>query len=73
MAGGRRINDHKNWMGSPSKESPLPMQSKMKQETSAEGAGAVMRYEDTTETIKAQQMEGMRKAKAMPMKPNYRG
>lgn len=72
MAGGQKINDHKAWMGGPSKESPLPMGSKMKQYISAEGAGAEMDYEDTTEKVKAQQVMGASKAKARPQKPLYR-
>jgi hypothetical protein len=69
---GRKINDHSNWMGAPSKESPLPMKSKMKQEMSAEGAGSLSRYEDTTEAIKAQQDLGIKKAKSHMQKPEYR-
>lgn len=72
MAGGRRIDDHSNWMGAPSKESPLPMQSKMKQESSAEGAGRLGKYEDTTEAIKGVQMAGEAKIKARPLKDGYR-
>lgn len=70
--GGRRIDDHSNWIGAGSKESPLPMQSKMKQYSSAEGAGAEMDYEDTTEKIHAAQELAARKAKAHPVKPAYR-
>lgn len=70
---GQKINDHSAWCGKSSKESPLPMGCKMKQFNSAEGAGEVMKYEDTTEAIKAGQMEGNKKIKAHPMKqPNYR-
>ena len=72
MAGGRKIDDHSNWIGSGSKESPLPMNSKMKQYTSAVGAGSEMDYEDTTEQIKEQQDKGIAKIKSHPMKPNYR-
>jgi hypothetical protein len=71
-SGGQRIDDHSFWAGGASKESPMPMQSKMKQETSALGAGSVSRYEDTTETIKSQQVEGASKVKARPLKANYR-
>jgi hypothetical protein len=72
MAGGQKINDRGSWAGSASKESPLPMGSKMKQYNSAEGAGAEMDYEDTSEKIKSQQVEGVSKAKARPQKPLYR-
>ncbi len=72
MAGGQKINDHSFWAGGSSKESPLPMNSKMKQYTSAEGSGKVSMYEDTTEEIKKQQEQGNAKIKAHPMKSNYR-
>lgn len=72
MAGGQKINDHSFWAGSSSKESPLPMQSKMKQYSSAEGAGEENDYEDTTEKIKSQQLAGVSKIKGRPMKPGYR-
>ena len=70
--GGQAINDHSSWAGKSSKESPLPMGSKMKQYTSAEGAGEVMRYEDTTEEIKKSQVEADRQIKNRPLMPNYR-
>lgn len=72
MARAQRIDDHASWMGKSSKESPLPMESKMKFESSAEGAGSEMDYEDTTEEIRKQQVDGTRKVKSHPMKPNYR-
>lgn len=71
-SGGQRIDDHSFWAGGPSKESPLPMGSKMKQYTSAEGAGSELDYEDTTEKVKAQQELGASKVKAHPQKPLYR-
>ena len=72
-SGGRRIDDHSFWAGSKSKDSVFPDgPHKTKDESSAEGAGSLMRYEDTTETIKAQQNDGIGKIKARPMKPNYR-
>jgi len=49
------------------------MGAKVKNESSAVGAGAVMKYEDTTETIKSQQEMGIKKAKSHPMKTGYRG
>lgn len=72
MSGGKRIDDHKAWMGSGSKGVPLPMGSKMKSESSAEGAGHEMYYEDTTEAIKAAQEKGDAKAKSHKMKDGYR-
>ena len=72
MAGGQRIDDHSFWAGGASKESPLPMNSKMKQYVSAEGAGHEADYEDTSEKVKEQQMKGVAKIKARPMAPSYR-
>jgi hypothetical protein len=71
-SGGMRIDDHAFFAGGPSKESPLPMKSAMKQYTSAEGAGSEMDYEDTSPKIKEMQDAGIAKAKAHPLKPNYR-
>ena len=68
---GRRIDDHSFWAGKGSGGSVLPLGSKMKQESSAEGAGSLGKYEDTTETIKSQQEMGIGKAKSHPMKPGY--
>jgi len=73
MSGGRRIDDHGSWMGMGSKGNPLPEGVKMKYETSAEGAGELNKYEDTTEAIKAGQEEAVKKIKSHPMKqPDYR-
>lgn len=69
---GQKINDHSFWAGGKSKESVFPMSAKMKQYSSAEGAGAVGHYEDTTETIKSQQEQGIRKANAHKQKASYR-
>ncbi len=69
---GRKINDHSSWMGKSSKESPLPMQSKMKQESSSEGFGALSTYEDTTESIKSQQEMSKKKVHGHPMKVGHR-
>jgi hypothetical protein len=69
---GRLISDHSNWIGSPSKESPLPMQAKMKQEMSANGAGELGYYEDTTEAIKASQEMAKKKIAGHPRKADHR-
>lgn len=69
---GRRIDDHSSWIGKGSKGSVFPEGVKTKNESSAEGAGKVSKYEDTTETIKEQQEMGNKKVKAHPMKPGYR-
>ncbi len=72
-SGGRRIDDHSFWAGGKSKDSVFPKGVHTKDESSAEGAGSVMKYEDTTEAIRAGQVEGTKKIKAHPMKqPNYR-
>lgn len=74
MSGGQRIDDHSFWAGGKSKASVFPDgPHKEKMESSAEGAGPVMKYEDTTEAIRLAQMEGARKAKSHQGKlPQYR-
>jgi len=68
---GMKIKDHSFFAGSGSPRFPKGVHTK--DESSAEGAGAVMKYEDTTEAIKASQVEGTKKIKAHPTKqPNYR-
>ncbi len=70
---GRKINDHSFWAGGKGKDSVLPDgPHKVKAESSAEGAGAVGKYEDTTEAIKSQQMMNDSKIKGRPMKAGYR-
>lgn len=73
-SGGQRIDDHSFWAGSKGKDSVFPDgPHKCKDESSAEGAGSVMKYEDTTEAIKMSQEAGAKKIKSHPMKqPNYR-
>jgi hypothetical protein len=73
-SGGQRIDDHSFWAGAGSKDSVFPDgPHKCKDESSAEGSGSVMKYEDTTEAIRATQVEGVKKVKAHPMKqPGYR-
>lgn len=73
-SGGQRIDDHSFWAGSASKDSRFPDgPHKTKDESSAEGSGAVSKYEDTTKAIRTAQVEGSGKIKARPMKqPGYR-
>lgn len=72
-SGGQRIDDHSFWGGAKGKASVFPDgPHKVKMESSAEGAGAEMDYEDTTEKIRAQQVKGAQKIKEHPMKPLYR-
>lgn len=69
---GQKIADRSFWAGGMSKNSVLAQGVKHKPESSADGVGSVGRYEDTTEAIKSQQEMGEKKAKARPMKENYR-
>lgn len=69
---GRKISDHSFWAGSKSKGSVFPEGVKTKDESSAEGAGDLKRYEDTTESIKGQQKMGAGKMRQHGTKPSYR-
>lgn len=69
---GRRIDDHRSFAGERGKDYPLPVGNKMKGFKSAEGAGSVADYPDTSEAIHADQVKGEAKAKAHKMKPGYR-
>jgi hypothetical protein len=71
--GGKHITDHSWWGGSKGKDSVFPDgPHKTKAESTADGMGGLSHYEDTTETIKSQQMMGMSKAKGHNMKPGNR-
>lgn len=73
MSKGQRIDDHSFWAGGKSKGSPFPDGGhKLKDEMSANGAGELDQYQDTTETIKAMQMQAKGKVKSYPLKPNTR-
>lgn len=72
MSGGQLIKDHSFFAGKKSKGSVFPMGVHLKAESSAEGAGEVSKYEDTTEAIKSTQEHGIRKAKARPLKDGDR-
>lgn len=69
---GRRIDDHSFWGGNRSKGSVFPEGNKVKEYNSAEGAGELNKYEDTTEAIKAQQVTSEKKIKAHERKEQYR-
>lgn len=71
-SGGQRIDDHRFWAGNKSKGSVFPEGAKTKDESTAEGAGEVMRYEDTTEAIKSSQEMGEKQIKRRPLKPGTR-
>ncbi len=69
MAGGQRIDDHSFWAGSKGKDSVFPDgPHKTKDYSSAEGAGHLGVYEDTTEEIKASQVLADKKVKSHPRK-----
>jgi hypothetical protein len=73
MAGGMRIDNHTWWGGSKGKDSVFPDgPHKTKPETSAEGAGELNNYEDTTEAIRSMQMMNDKKAKSHQQKTGYR-
>ena len=70
MAGGQKIDDHSFWAGGKGKASVFPDgPHKVKMESSAEGAGALSSYEDTTEMVKAQQVKGVKKIHSLPRRP----
>ena len=70
---GKRIDDYSFWAGSKGKSSVFPDgPPKTKDESSAEGFGALGHYEDTTEAIKDQQMMNKKKVHGHPMKPGTR-
>ncbi len=72
MAGGQRIDDHSAWMGSKGKSSVFPDgPHKTKMESSAESAGHLGYYEDTTEAIRKVQTDAERKVKGHPMKTSH--
>ena len=69
---GRKINDHSSWVGKGSNGVVFPSGAKMKSESSAEGFGGLSHYEDTTETIKSQQMMNKSKVNSHPQKAGHR-
>ena len=71
-SGGTSIDDHKMFAGSRSEKTIAPMGVHFKEESSAEGAGSLMKYEQTSEEIRAMQEKGVAKIKGHAMKPGYR-
>lgn len=69
---GRRIDDHSFWAPGKDKGSVFPKGAHTKAEHTAEGAGAVGEYQDTTEAIKRTQEKGEGKAKGHKMKDGFR-
>lgn len=72
MSGGQRINDHSAWMGSSSKDNPLPMNTKEKSYMHGDGVGELSTYEDTAEAIKSQQDANKRQANKNKFGPGQR-
>lgn len=74
VSGGQRIDDHSFWAGKGSPGSVFPDgPHKVKMESSAEGAGSVPKYIDTTEAIRKQQTDGTGTIKGHQGKlPEYR-
>jgi len=69
---GQKIDDHSFWAGGRSKASVFPEGAKSKSISDQEGAGSVMRYEDTEQAIGMVQKESTGKLKGRPLKPGYR-
>lgn len=63
-SGGMRIDDHSFWMGGKKEGVPLPLSTGMKKVSSTEGAGSVMKYEDTNERVVEMQKDGVKKVKS---------
>lgn len=73
MSKAQRIDDHSSWVGAKGKDHVFPDgPHKTKTEHSAEGAGHIAEYDQTTEDIRRDQMAGDGKIKGRPMKPGYR-
>ena len=74
MAGGQKIDDHSFWAGKKGSASVFPDgPHKVKMESSAEGAGEVMDYQDKTEKIKKAQVDSVKQVKSHQGKlPEYR-
>ncbi len=73
-SGGQKIDDRSFWAGSASKGSVFPDgPHKVKMESSAEGAGNLPMYEDTTEAIRKSQVDAVKKVKGHQGRlPEYR-
>jgi hypothetical protein len=68
----RAIKDRSFWAGGPQEGNAVPVGTRAKMESSAEGAGHLSDYPDTSEDIKKGQMAAVGKIKANPIKPGYR-
>lgn len=65
-----KIDDYGGWPRT--SEQMMKSKTHTKEYKSAEGAGEIRNYPDTTEEIKRDQDHGIGKAKGRPMKPGYR-
>jgi len=73
VSGGQRIDDHSFWAGKAGKDMVMPQGVHTKNESSAEGAGSLLKYEDTSFRIKAVQEKAKEKVKAHQGRlPEYR-
>jgi hypothetical protein len=70
MAGGMKITDKGGWPGSSSEM--MKSSNRLKDYSSAEGAGELNQYFDTSEKIKEVQVMGEKKVKSYAPKPGYR-
>ncbi len=71
-SGGMRIDDHANWTGKAKHGQVYADGAKMESISDQEGAGSVMRYEDTEKAISHVQNESVKHLKGRPLKPGYR-
>lgn len=73
MAGGRRIDDQRSWVGAKPAGEVFPHgPAKVKSEEHSDGFGALTHYEDTNEAIVDQQRMNSKKVHGHPMKPGTR-
>lgn len=68
----RKIDDHSSWVGKGSKGSVFADGAKVKEYRSAEGAGKISSYPDSSEEVLRDQSGGVSKLKSRPMKEGYR-
>jgi hypothetical protein len=72
-SGGQRIDDHTFWAGAPSESSVFPNgPHKTKNYKSADGAGMLPKYEQTSEQIEAIQDVSEKKIMEYERNPQYR-
>lgn len=69
---GQRIDDHSFWVNKKMKGSLMPEGAHTREESGEEGAGSVMKYQDTANAIRDVQSDGTGQIKKRPLKPGYR-